>query len=247
MSVIVNKYRIWCVTENAYVYGWSETEPTTCPNNTSHTIDETKTTIDASVEEGVVEIKEENTPTGGHYRALGVTFDAPNGETTEHDFSIPYAISLLSATIPTNDLSSGDVAAFDVSPDTLIGSITSDVTIGDTVINVSSTVIDNISVGRCLILDDGVNYERHVVTALSSDTVTIDVGTTYGYAAVTPTYCKMSVCMSHNIEISRGSRVVLGESKIGGSYIPANTTMRISYTNNGDSLTRVILYIEFLY
>lgn len=42
---IVYKYRLYCNTETAYVYDWAETEPTTCPNNTAHTIDSTKTTI----------------------------------------------------------------------------------------------------------------------------------------------------------------------------------------------------------
>ena len=42
---IVNKYRIWCITETANVYGWAESEPITCPNNTSHSIDTSKTAI----------------------------------------------------------------------------------------------------------------------------------------------------------------------------------------------------------
>jgi hypothetical protein len=42
---IVNKYRLYCNTETAYVYDWAESEPTTCPNNTAHSIDSTKTTI----------------------------------------------------------------------------------------------------------------------------------------------------------------------------------------------------------
>jgi hypothetical protein len=42
---IVNKYRIWCNTESANVFGWAETEPTTCPNNTGHSIDTSKTAI----------------------------------------------------------------------------------------------------------------------------------------------------------------------------------------------------------
>lgn len=42
---IINKYRIYCVTEATYVYGWYESEPTTCPNNTGHTITGTATAI----------------------------------------------------------------------------------------------------------------------------------------------------------------------------------------------------------
>lgn len=35
----VYRYRSFCQTENAYVYGWDTAPPTTCPNNTLHTID----------------------------------------------------------------------------------------------------------------------------------------------------------------------------------------------------------------
>lgn len=43
----VYKYRVWCNTESAWQYVWSEseTEPTNCPNDTGHTIDSDKTTI----------------------------------------------------------------------------------------------------------------------------------------------------------------------------------------------------------
>jgi len=39
------KYRLWCETEEAYAYEWSESLPTTCPNNTAHTIDDDKTSV----------------------------------------------------------------------------------------------------------------------------------------------------------------------------------------------------------
>jgi len=249
MSVTVYKYNVWCETEGKYVYVWGETEPTKCPNDTAHTIDTSKTSVDDIIEENVIQIKEENTPTGGHYRSKGVAFDAENGLTTYHDFSIPYPISLLSATIPTNDLNSGDITALDVAPDTLIGAITSSVSVGDTVINVQPSVIENVAIGRCLTLDDGTNSERHSIVAIDSDagTLTIDTGTTYAYSAASPTYCKFTICLSTDLDISSGDCIILGNSKIGGSYIPANTIFRIKYVNNGDAPVKIRLYLEFLY
>ena len=41
----LNKYRIWCVTESAYVYAWAEELVTKCPNDTAHTIDGDLTAI----------------------------------------------------------------------------------------------------------------------------------------------------------------------------------------------------------
>jgi len=44
------KYRIWCVTENAWVgSGWVEAVPTTCPNNVAHVINADATTIKAQL------------------------------------------------------------------------------------------------------------------------------------------------------------------------------------------------------
>ena len=41
----VYKYRVWCNDEQAFIETWGESEPTTCPNNNTHTIDITRTTI----------------------------------------------------------------------------------------------------------------------------------------------------------------------------------------------------------
>jgi len=55
---VVNKYRIWCETESDYVYIWAETEPTTCPTNSGHTIDTDKTVIETTVGDDSVSISE---------------------------------------------------------------------------------------------------------------------------------------------------------------------------------------------
>ena len=39
------KYRVWCTEENMFYEEWAEQEPVGCPNNRSHVIDSTKTTI----------------------------------------------------------------------------------------------------------------------------------------------------------------------------------------------------------
>jgi len=52
------KYQIWCATDSKWEYTWAEEDdavPTTCPTDTAHTIDSTKTTIDEVVEKEVVD------------------------------------------------------------------------------------------------------------------------------------------------------------------------------------------------
>ena len=45
MTEAVNKYRVFCDTDEKYVEVWAETEPTTCPENNGHSIDTSKTVI----------------------------------------------------------------------------------------------------------------------------------------------------------------------------------------------------------
>ena len=42
---IVNRYRLWCNDESAWVYAWAEETPGSCPNNTTHSLDASKTSI----------------------------------------------------------------------------------------------------------------------------------------------------------------------------------------------------------
>jgi len=44
-----SNWRLWCVTEQAWVYTQSESEPTECPNDSGHTIDPNLTVIESSV------------------------------------------------------------------------------------------------------------------------------------------------------------------------------------------------------
>jgi len=48
---MLSKYRVWCEDESAYFETWLETDPTTCPNNNTHTITTSKTSIIESRED----------------------------------------------------------------------------------------------------------------------------------------------------------------------------------------------------
>lgn len=41
----IYKWQVWCLNENEFEYVWSATAPTTCPNNASHVIDPSRTSI----------------------------------------------------------------------------------------------------------------------------------------------------------------------------------------------------------
>ena len=246
----IYKWRVFCTTTSTYQFVWAEDEPTTCPTDTSHTIDPSKSVIVEVREENTVKIKEENTPTGGNFRAETVAFDIPANSTVSQDFSWKCGINVLELNFYPRNEEVGNIIDIEFGPDTITGNITSDVAIGDTIINVSTTVIENVYVGYHLKLFDGVNTDDlGMVISVDkvNNTVTMDVAATKAFSAASPTYIQQTVYLTKQFEISNAWRYALGESKIGGNYIPANLTTRVRYQNNTINNVRFVATLEYLY
>jgi len=191
----------------------------------------------------VIVAEEKDNKTNGHFKAYGFSFTAVAGETTTFDFSLPYDISLLGGTFITREKAAGDTMDYQVAPDTPVGALTADANIGDTVLNVSPTVVAYLDPGYWVSFDG----EEMVVASkdLENNTITVASALTADHAA--GTLGLMTVKIIEDMCIEKDSRYTLGDTKIGGSHIPANTTMRIKYTNNGASDEAVRPLIEFLY
>lgn len=69
----VYKYRVRCTTEGKNVFTWSPTEPIKCPNNDSHTIDASKTTIVGSVRRNFPTSTLDNTKVAVHASPKPIT------------------------------------------------------------------------------------------------------------------------------------------------------------------------------
>jgi hypothetical protein len=67
MSNLLTHYQVWCDTEGAYVDWWipsSNPKPTTCPHDSNHTLDQTKTQIaDSETAREVITLFEKNDKT----------------------------------------------------------------------------------------------------------------------------------------------------------------------------------------
>lgn len=199
-----------------------------------------------------VVIQEEEIKTGGHFQSHGYKDNIPatSGWYDMPDITWPYPITLLAAEAKAMSANDGDHIEFVVGPDVTVGSISSDVTASDTVINVSQSVLDNVAVGKFICLDDGTNVDdcgRVTAVDKTAGTITVETATANGFAAATPTLVKMTTKMAVNIELSSDHRIALGESKIGGSYVPANTVLRMRYYNQNGSAKSFKFYLEYLY
>jgi hypothetical protein len=244
-------YRVYCTTDAQNEYIWAEDQPVTCPINSAHSIDITKTSIIDKRDPNVTQIQEETVPTGGHFQSTVKQMDIAANETKIFDYTWPHPISVLSIHMVTESSNKGDTVDLLVSPDTLIGSIITDVAKNDTIINVSSSVIENVKVGFYLTLTDGTitsDLGRVLSIDSANNTVTVETGSSNAFLSTTPTYIRQNIYMLKNWIIGPAWNYTIGESKIGGSYVPANTTIRVIYTNNSNSAAKTLYpEIEYLY
>ena len=173
----------------------------------------------------------------GGYRGIGLVHNVPASVGWSHtDYTFPYNIGMLDMEYTPTVEQQGDYFSVCVAPETIVGAITSDVAINDTVINVSPTVLENLEEGFCFELWDGTNSsDCEAVIANGIDaiagTVSVAVGSQHAFAAATPTYVRMDVPVVEHVYLIGTSRVELGSSKIGGSFVPAGTAIRFKYYN----------------
>jgi hypothetical protein len=235
----VNLWRVYCETESDWSYRYlaEGTIPSKCFNDTAHTININSLQKIETVSNSNVLIIEESIPTNGNHKSVGYKCECTVGVST-HDFSFDIPISALSISFNTHADNQNDTLEVIIGPETPSGVITSDVSIGDTIINVSPTVIENVQLGYYVNLSDSTNNDNLGI---------VKTATSNAFLASSPTYVKLSVKAIDNFTFGYPGRYVIGESKIGGSYVPKNTIVRVVYTNNGNATRYFYPNIDYLY
>lgn len=219
-----------------------------------------KTTLDSVVaahegaplvENSVVTIKEEVIPTGGHFQ--GKTLDIVTTATIEkttHDFTFPWPVNLLAAEADPNDNNTGDIVCVHVAPEEVIGTLSADEAAGQDVLSVSQSVLDNTFVGAVIHVDDGTNKDAcgHVLEVDKvAGTIKVETALVNAFVAATPSYVKMTTEVVPSAKLRVGSRIEVGFSKVGASYIPAGKIFRIIYDNKTAQAKELEVWIEYLY
>lgn len=207
----------------------------------------------------LIQVKEEWTQTGqvatgGNYQAQSfeIVVDHAIDTWKSETFSWPYPISIFSTEWINETVFKGDEVRVQLAPDTITGAITADVAIGDTEINVSSTVTDNVQRGYLLEITNFSVFNamgRVVDYDGAAGTVTMETATTDAFLAATPTYIRQTVDFIPRIMLRSGNSVELAKDVVGGSYLPANTPLVVSYKNvQGDTTNKTFSFImEYKY
>jgi hypothetical protein len=249
-TTTIYKYRLYCITEAANVYTWAETAPTQCPNNTAHIINPNSLSIIDQVATNEITIQQESTPTGGNFKAetFKITSNA-QGE-TDAQLSWPFNISLLQLSFMTTTDNEGDLLTIEIPSNVVVGTITQNVTAGDTVINVSASVTSIVAIGYYITISDGTNTDalgRVLAISTADSTITMETGSTNAYQSSSPTYVYMTVSPLNNFEFGPSQQYTLGQSSLRTSSIPASTSIVIRYFNNSSTAKSLVFNYEYLY
>ena len=218
--------------------------------------------LKASTGEMKVIVKEEwSGETNGHYQTKGFKCDITSASGwQEFDMSFKHPVSLICAQMGIDPSMDGDEGCLCIAPYTVVGAITSNVAVDDVVITVQASVLNYMDEGYHIHLSTSPtsqaaedNEDLGIVIAKDTDnnTITVDTASTAAFSAASPTYVKMTRHLVPEIWFkNKGSEEVhreYGRSRIGGSYIPANTTIRLMYNNISAVAHTLILEFEYLY
>lgn len=254
----VNKWRVIITSDSSHDFVWRDEDqgPPTAGSN-GEAITTSLSRVVEVIESNKVIIQEEAIPSaGGHYAFHSEKMIAAANTITTHDISFPIAINILASKIHLTPDMEGDVISWSISPNTTVGTITSDVSISDTVINVSQTVVDNVDIGyhiRLAAAGDPEGTNESLCRVLTKDTVaktlTVEQAATQAWLASGPTLVQMNIFYLWNVEIAAGEHnIEPGKSKIGSAHLPANTIIRAIYDNKHVTDAKTfITYVEYLY
>ena len=166
-------------------------------------------------------------------------------ETSSDPLKFPFDIAMLYASWSCDSSNVGDLGKFVAGEWTAIGAITQNVSADDTVINVSSTVTENVCKGCDLKVDDEI-FSRMVSKSVSGGTITLESGATDSHTAGAYVYARKVVARRIYFDNQQVCRFDFGGNRIGGTRLPANTEANLWYYNADGAEKKFRLYIEYV-
>ncbi len=206
-----------------------------------------------------VVIKEEwSGKTNGHYQTTGFKHSiTDSSDWQEFDMSFPFPIALICAQMGIDAGMDEDKGQLVIAPFTTVGAIAADVSIDDTEITVQSSALQYLDPGYRIYLDTSATGEtgedmgRVLTKDEDTNKITVENGASQAYSASSPTYIKITRELVPDLWLkNKGSEEVhreYGRSRIGGSYLPASTKIRLRYKNNSGVAKTFVLEFEYLY
>lgn len=179
------------------------------------------------------------------FQSFEVTVDAPTGMYV-HDVSFPFDVNLIRGRWFNKALFAGDSLEMTVAEDSIIGAITANVAIDDTVINVSQSVVDNTKKGY-YIKCEGQDWGRVIGIDNDALTITIESAATAAITATGSQYILQTVKYVPHLYLEGSDTMMVLEGGVGSSFLPANTVVKIKYHNDTGTAKTYSAIFEYFY
>lgn len=226
--------------------------PTVGPNGEA--IDTSQSRITDFKKDNSVQIQEMHTLTGKRYQIKHIKVAAAPGPgvVTTVDTTLPYDINLICVrNIITADMG-GDNLSWLLAPNTIVGIITQNSSIGDRVFHVNGTVMSNSDISwrvRIMNSSNPLVYEDiGIITAFDRVNSTITLSSTAtqthtagDYFAITGVYADRLELPASNLSLDMGLEI----PKV--AFVPAGRIVRCEYTNNSNTAKTFYCYYSFYY
>jgi len=222
----VFRYRLWCSTEEAHVYVWASEDdpvPTTCPNDTDHTIDASKTAITEKVSENDVHVRpnygDDDTVIGG----VSVAFVAD--QWVRKDYGLVESLHIQNVHVTVKGWRAGDYGRLSVvHPVNQYGysSPTSAVDAGATAIPVPAdfAAVATQAVAVEFWSDDDSDLREIRGIASSNGTDTVTLAEAVAYAHTTSARMRLVMACFHQQGGGGSDHIDDGFTSVGDSHIP---------------------------
>ena len=223
-----------------FVYG-------NCPDeNPDHTYQDS--VITSIVSSSIVSITQDSDKTGGKYRNQEFDFSVPAGPSTDYPVAsiktFPYNIRIAAYEFIPTDENVGDSFSIYVVPPTPVGILTQSIDDGNDII-VNSDVLNAISLGVEVILDDGVNVQNLgecVNIDLDTSTITVEETISFSFSASTPV--KLRFPIAKHIRILNTKTIKFGNNMPGNKFIAEGLEITLCYNNPTENSKHAYLRAE---
>jgi hypothetical protein len=246
----LNKYICFCNTEQNYVSGWSETALTKCPNDTTHEIITDSVSLIDSIQTPTVYLAGKNIgSTQGMFGMKGFFVDMNTTDpVVTYDEPLPITIAMFGFSIFTDNIHNGDSFDIVVNPGITIGTTLQNISPGDKIIHVSSTVFQFLKFGFSIVINDGVHQdELNTVVAMDpvAETITFATPATHSFSMNSQIMLKFYVVK--NYCIGNAGEHKIGYGSMGSKELPAGTLLRLYYRNNNLQQKKLAINYEYNY
>jgi hypothetical protein len=251
----VNRYEVFCITENKWVSKWSETVITTCPNNPADSIIANSVTIKETVSDTTMNIKE-NPP--GFYQSVNIPIDIPTGAgLSEHVITFPMTVFLRKVGFNSTLEMMGDSLSIIVGPDTVIGGMIAPISAGSSILTITPQSFDTEYMVK------GIYLKLKLIDPSGNLLLEHDAGRIIGVNApenqitvenVLPFDFPAGTTIVMNVYIMKDVTAVLtnhlyqfGGEVLASKELPANIMSNLIYNNNNGQSKKVYLVAEYFY